>query len=158
MAAVELTPADLAPFSAIESTKAQAMIDDTLARAARFAPCIEDAEFAYPAAAKAVLRAVVLRWNDAGSGALSSQTAGPFGQAIDTRRETGPKFWPSEISELQALCQTDDSTGGAFNVDTVSTYCGGHADICALNFGAEYCSCGAVLTAGLYPLYENVLP
>lgn len=30
----------------------------------------------------------------------------------------------------------------------------GHAEICALNFKATYCSCGADLTNDQYPLYE----
>ena len=46
------------------------------------------------------------------------------------------------------------STGsGAFSVDTVGVALPQHADICALHFGAMYCSCGAVLALAL-PLYE----
>jgi hypothetical protein len=60
-------------------------------------------------------------------------------------------FWPAEIEQLQDLCKGVE-TGGAFAIDTVGTgfY---HADICSLNFGATYCSCGASLSLG-YPLYE----
>lgn len=104
MAAVSLEPSDLTPFATIDSAKAQAMIDDALALAARVAPCILDDDFEYAAAAKAILRGAVLRWNDSGSGALQSQTAGPFGQTLDTRQQRKGMFWPTEIEQLQELC------------------------------------------------------
>lgn len=153
MVAVNLQPYDLEPFATIDVVKAQAMIDDALALAARFAPCILDPTFAYPDAAKAILRGAILRWNEAGSGAMQSQTAGPFSVAMDTRQVRRGMFWPSEIDQLRELCRGDD-TSGAYAVDTLTSMTGiVHADICALNFGALYCSCGAVLTASL-PLYE----
>lgn len=43
---------------------------------------------------------------------------------------------------------------GAFSVDTATVTTPLHADICSLNFGATYCSCGAILTLAL-PLYEQ---
>lgn len=104
MAAVSLAPSDLTPFAVIDATKAQAMIDDALALAARVAPCILADTFAYAAAAKAILRGAILRWNDSGSGALQAQTAGPFGQTLDTRQVRKGMFWPSEIEQLQELC------------------------------------------------------
>jgi len=153
--AVELVPPDLEPFADIEEAKAEAMIDDAIAMAALVAPCILDDDFAYPAAAKALLRAAVLRWNDAGTGAIQSEskTAGPFGhsQTIDTRQQRRNLFWPSEIESLQKMCQ--GSASGAFSIDTLPACTPVHADICSLNFGATYCSCGAVLT-GSWPLYE----
>jgi hypothetical protein len=153
VAAVTLTPEDLAPFATIEPAKAQAMIDDAMALAARIAPCILDDGFTDPGAARAILRGAVLRWHDAGSGALSSQSAGPFAQVIDNRQPRRGLFWPSEIEQLQDLCKADST--GAFSVDTVAAPAAQHADICALRFGARYCSCGAVLTMNL-PLYENL--
>lgn len=149
-----LEPSDLAPFADIPEAKALAMIEDTTARAARIAPCISDETFTGVGAAKAILRGIVLRWHESGTGAVASQTAGPFSMAVDNRQGSGPRFWPSEIEELQALCRTDPGTQGAFSIDAGPTNRSGHADICALNFGAVYCSCGYVLTAGLYPLYE----
>lgn len=104
MAAVTIAPSDLTPFAVIEAVKAQAMIDDALALAVRVAPCILTVEFTYAAAAKAILRGAILRWNDAGSGALSAQSAGPFGQTLDTRQVRKGMFWPSEIEQLQELC------------------------------------------------------
>lgn len=156
MPAVELTPDDLAPFATIDATKAQAMIDDALAMAARVAPCILADEFEYDAAAKAILRAAVLRWHESGSGALTQHavTRGPFGetQTYDTRQTRRGMFWPSEITELQKLC-VGDETSGAFSIDTAPSG-GVHSPICALYFGAVYCSCGADLTGYVYPLYE----
>jgi len=71
---------------------------------------------------------------------------------LDTRQQRRGMFWPSEIEQLQDLCKGSE-VSGAFSIDTVPTFGVVHADICAINFGALYCSCGAVLTQGL-PLYE----
>lgn len=104
---------DLAPFATIEATKAAAMIEDAEAMAVLAAPCITADGFAYTAAVKAILRGAVLRWNDSGSGALSAQQAGPFGQTLDTRQERRGMFWPSEIVALQAFCA--DAQGGVYS-------------------------------------------
>lgn len=154
MTAVFITTSDLAPFATIDAVKAQAMIDDAMAIAARVAPCILEVTFAYEAAAKAILRGAVLRWNEAGTGATSTQYAGPFGQTIDTKQQRRGMFWPSEIEQLQELCRGTE-VSGAFSVDTApGAGVVGHADSCSINFGALYCSCGAVLTQNL-PLYGN---
>jgi len=147
--AVSLVLSDLAPFADIEPVKAQAMIDDALAMAERVAPCITTAEFLYAAAAKAILRGAVIRWSEAGSGALAGQTVGPFGQTIDTRQPRRGMFWPSEIEQLQNLCASG-RTGKAFNIDTVSQV-STHAETCSLALGATYCSCGADIAG--YPLF-----
>jgi hypothetical protein len=118
VAAVTLTPDDLTPFATIDSAKAYAMIDDALAMAARVAPCITETDFAYDAAARAILRGAILRWNEAGTGALQAQNAGPFGMQVDTRQQRRGMFWPSEISQLQDLCRDGDTRGQAFTVDT----------------------------------------
>jgi hypothetical protein len=155
-AAVSITPADLAPFAEIDEAKAQAMIDDAMARAALIAPCITSDDFENTAAAKAIIRGAILRWNDAGSGAITSESIakGPFShsQTIDTKTTRRSMFWPSEIDELKSLCPAAGS--GAFSVDTVGGGFSMHADICALRFGALYCSCGADLTGGA-PLWED---
>lgn len=120
MAAVELSPSDLAPFASIDDAKALAMIEDALALAARVAPCILSEEFAYPAAAKAVLRGAILRWHEAGTGATVQQSAGPFAQSIDTKQQRRGMFWPQEIEQLQDLCKGAE-TSGAFSIDTAPT-------------------------------------
>lgn len=107
-----LTVADLAPFASIDSAKAEAMIEDAEAMAVLAAPCITAEDFAYAGAVKAILRGAVLRWNDSGSGALQAQTAGPFGQTLDTRQERRGMFWPSEIVALQSFCA--NAQGGVY--------------------------------------------
>lgn len=152
---VTITPADLAPFAEIETTKAEAMIADALARAALIAPCITSDDFEHADAAKAIIRGAILRWDEAGTGAITSESIakGPFShsQTTDTRAARRSMFWPSEIDELKGLCSAGGS--GAFSIDTVGC-ASQHADICALNFGATYCSCGADLTGG-FPLWEE---
>ena len=107
--------ADLLPFADIDEDKAEAMIADALALAARVAPCIESEEFEYPAAAKAILRGAVLRWHDQGSGAGPTLGAGVFSMAPQNQPRRN-LFYPSEISQLQALC--GGGRGKAFSVDT----------------------------------------
>ena len=109
-----LTVDDLAPFATIEATKAAAMIEDAEAMAVLAAPCINAAGFEFGTAVRAILRGAVLRWNETGSGAVQSQTAGPFGVQVDTRQERRGMFWPSEIVALQSLCA--DSQGGVYSV------------------------------------------
>src|SRR5687768_16739346 len=89
------------------------MVAGASAKASRVAPCLTwtgtPVEEPVPSAdqlaeAKLVLLGAVRRWAEAGSGALSSQTAGIFAQTIDTRQRTGYNLWPSEITDLQAIC------------------------------------------------------
>lgn len=132
----------------IDPAKAEAMIEDAEAIATRVAPCLaaDDVDAALVAAAKAIIRRAILRWNQQGSGGLTTtqQTAGPFGQmqTFDNRLSSGRLFWPSEITDLQDLCKTGTSDG-AFSVDTAPASVGDHAPWCSLMFGATYCSCGA---------------
>ncbi len=109
-----LTVGDLTPFASIATAKADAMIDDAEAMAVLAAPCISVAGFTDLFAVRAILRGAVLRWNDAGTGAVQSQSAGPFGQTLDTRQERRGMFWPSEIAQLQSLCA--GAQGGAYTV------------------------------------------
>lgn len=151
-----LDVADLASFASIPPDKASQMIEDATYTAALVAPCLApDRVFTLSTiqlgAAKAVIRGAILRWNEAGTGALSQQSAGPFQQTLDTRQQRRGMFWPSEIDQLQKIC-TNTAVGGAFQVDTVGALTASHAEICSINFGATYCSCGAVLAGA--PLYE----
>jgi hypothetical protein len=161
MALIQL--GDLMPFADIPSPKALAMIEDAEAMAILAAPCLaalpivpvpETAEAlalrtAKIAGTKAILRGAILRWNEAGTGALSAESAGPWGQTLDTRVPRKAMFWPSEIEQLQSICSTGD-VGKAFTVDTVSAS-SIHAPWCSLAFGALYCSCGADIAG--FPLY-----
>ena len=109
-----LDPIDLAPFASIDEAKAQAMIDDAEAMAVLAAPCITADGFTHTDAVRAILRGAVLRWNESGTGALQAQTAGPFGQTLDTRQERRGMFWPSEIVQLQSLCA--GAEGGVYSI------------------------------------------
>ena len=115
-----LTLSDLTPFADIDEAKALAMIEDAEAMAVLAAPCISSPEFAADvvkvAALKAILRGAILRWNDAGSGAVVQQGAGPFQQTVDTSKTRRGMFWPSEIEQLRNLC-SGSASGDAFMVD-----------------------------------------
>jgi|SRR5690606_672553 len=113
---------DLRPFEpSIDPAKAALMITDAMAMAEALAPCVFEPDFTNEAAAKAIIRGAILRWNDQGSGAAvqKTQTAGPFSQSetTDTRQNRKVAFWPSEITDLQSLCG-GSSSRKAFVVDT----------------------------------------
>lgn len=149
-----LLTSDIEPFADINAVKLQGMIDDATAVAMLVAPCLSEEDDPLTdgqrSAAKAVLRGAILRWNDAGSGVVTQETAGPFTHSIDPRGRRA-MFWPSEIEQLQQICRGVGS-GSAFAVDTVANGGIWHSDTCALNFGANYCSCGAILSGG-WPLW-----
>ncbi|MFA5712296.1 hypothetical protein [Mycolicibacterium sp.] len=154
MPAVTLTPADLEPFATIPLLKAEALIEDAIALAARVAPCILDDDFAHAGAAKAILREAILRRNEGGTGAITQQGAGPFQMTVDNRQVRRAMFRPDEITQLQDLCR--DSKPAAFAIDTAPGCVVQHSPICSLVFGATYCSCGADIAGK--PLYEQVDP
>lgn len=138
------------------------MVAGANAKASRVAPCLgwtgTPAEQPAPTAdmlaeAKLVLLGAVKRWAEAGSGALQSQTAGPYGMTVDTRQRTGFNLWPSEITDLQAICATGPVGRQAFSVDTAGGFGTIHAEACSLNFGALYCDCGADIAG--FPLFES---
>lgn len=152
MPAVTLILDDFDPFATIDPLKLQAMIDDALALAAVHAPCITSVDFAYPGAAKAILRGAILRRHEAGTGGVQSQTAGPYAMTTDTRKPNQGMFWSSELEQLRGLCQASGQSSGAFSVDTVSV-CGNHQPWCSLTWDALYCSCGYDLSLA-WPLWE----
>lgn len=156
MPAVIITPADLAPFAEISEDKALAMIVDALAMAKLIAPCITDDDFAHADAAKAVIRGAILRWDESGAGGRTqvTDTVGPFAHSEAYQQPSRRAlFWPSEIDQLRKLC-SDPESSGAWGYDAIGCVGPQHADVCSVNFGANYCSCGAILTGAL-PLWEN---
>lgn len=138
-----------------------AMVDGANAKASRVAPCLTwdgtVTDQPAPSAdqlseARLVLIGAISRWAQAGSGALSAQQAGPFGMTVDTRQRTGCNLWPSEITDLQAICKAGTDTGRqAFSIDTAPV-CSDHLPWCSLMMGATYCSCGVDIAG--YPIYE----
>lgn len=156
-----LIPSDLDGFvEDIEVTKAQTMIADAHALAALAAPCLNDPDRTLTeqqiAAVRAILRGAIVRWHESGSGALQAESIGSYSYTVDARAPRRGLFWPSEIEQLRSICADADAASGAFAIDTVSWLTPRHADICALRFGALYCSCGAVLS-GAEPLWEETL-
>lgn len=119
-----LTPDELEPFATIEGDKAEAMIADAESMAALAAPCVTEPEFLESpelvGALKALLRRAILRWNDAGGGAVVQVGAGPFQQTI-AQGQNMPRnlFWPSEVAQLRDLCAAHNgrTKGDAFTVD-----------------------------------------
>jgi hypothetical protein len=151
------------PESIKSAELVQAMLSGANAKAARVAPCLtwDGTVIDQPAPsadqlaeARLVLIGAIRRWVEAGSGALQQQTAGPFSQTVDTRqRSTGYNLWPSEITQLQDICSAGkDASSGAFSFSPAAGTSTLHAPWCAINFGANYCSCGADIAG--YPIYE----
>lgn len=138
------------------------MVAGANAKASRVAPCLtwdgtvtdQPAPTADQfAEAKLVLLGAVKRWAEAGAGSFQSQTAGPYNVQVDTRQRTGFNLWPSEITDLQAICAAGTVGRQAFSVDTGGAYGVIHAASCSINFGALYCDCGADLAG--FPLFES---
>ena len=162
-----IKPSDLAPFATIDQAKAEMMIEDAEAVAVMLAPCLPDLLAPAPgetvadtarrgaklSAAKAILRGALLRWDEAGTGALSArqETVGPFGQmlSMDTRQTRKAMFWPSEIEQLQGICA---GPATAFSIDTAPALASAHEPWCSATFGAS-CSC-RVAVAGR-PIHEG---
>lgn len=113
--------ADIAAYGySIEPAKLDAMLADAQALAVTVAPCLGDEsalDDQQKAAAKAVLRSVILRWNDSGSGAYSQQQAGPWSVQYTQTSRAGA-LWPTDITQLQAICNGGgDGERRAFTVD-----------------------------------------
>lgn len=152
------------PASIQTAELVDAMVAGANSRASRVAPCLtwdgtvvdQPAPTADQLAeAKLVLIGAIKRWVEAGSGALQQQNAGPFGITVDTRQKSrGYNLWPSEITDLQAICSAGPTGREAFSLDAAPTSgLAGHAPYCDLFFGGTTCSCGFSLT-GVSPIYE----
>lgn len=84
-----------------------------------------------------------------------TQGTGPFSDGV-TYAGDAPGGLALTDAERETLSGTQ-SGGKAFAVDTVSaTGAIVHDDACSINFGATYCSCGAILTQGfaLWPAQQ----
>lgn len=104
-----LTVEDLAPFTSAPPERVDVMIRDVEALAVRAAPCLGDPAVMSEqdrAAVVAVLRGAVLRWIDYVARDDRQMTSGPFtiGQATGSAGERKPLLWPTELTQLQAIC------------------------------------------------------
>lgn len=149
----------------IDSARAAALIVAANAQAVVAAPGIASPEFladeARMEALKHILRGAVLRWDDLAAGSLGvttqQRTAGPLSETNtqDTRQPGGLSLWPSEERRIQDLAGGPGG-GQAFTIDTLpSALYQNHRDVCSVNFGSAFCSCGAILTNWVTPIYEG---
>jgi len=150
-----ITLGDL-PMSIQNAELIDVMIAGANAKASRVAPCLVSTDAAPTAdqiaEAKMVLIGAVKRWSEAGAGSIQSQNAGPFGMTVDTRQRTGYNLWPSEITDLQAICSTGPTGRQAFSIDTAPVSTSAHLPWCDLNMGGTTCSCGVDIAGD--PIYE----
>jgi hypothetical protein len=102
------------------------MVDGANAYATRVAPCLADASPDQLAEARLVLLGAVKRWAEAGAGAFTQQSSGPFQVSMDTRQRTGFNLWAPEIQSLQGICRGSDSQGQAFTIDTTPAWSDGY--------------------------------
>ncbi len=120
-------------------------VEGANAQAQRVAPCL--ASIDHPptsgqlSEARLILAGAVIRWSQAGSGAVQSESAGPYGITVDTRQPSGYNLRPSEITQLQDICK-NGSEKQAFAIDTAPRHLVVHAEICSVRWGGP-CSCGA---------------
>ena len=88
----------------ITEAQADALIKQAESQAKLAAPCLSgDLTDDQVDALKGILTSAVVRWYEAGSGALGQQSVGPFALTPDTRVRRGA-FWPTEIRDLQRIC------------------------------------------------------
>lgn len=146
----EIISVDDLPSDIAENAMSEVWVEGANARASRVAPCLAATDPAptldQVAEAKLILLGAVMRWSQAGAGALQSQRqeAGEFSleTTFDTRQRTGFNLWPSEIKQLQDICKTGGKPK-AFSVDAVRQQIP-HSPVCSVYFGGE-CSCGAAI-------------
>lgn len=154
-----ITAEDLQKFdSDLETATAQDMIRTAWVRARRVAPCLKEPEFFDDLEdielLKDILRGAILRWNERGSGAVTSRNAGEYGETL---KADASLFRPQEIRDLQSLCSGFRRRGRASTISTVPTGYGNdvqHAEWCAWNFQANptFCDCGALLSGDGLPI------
>lgn len=151
---VEIIKSTDLPDDVAANAMSETWVNGANARASRVAPCLAGTNPPPTpdqlAEAKLILIGAVIRWSQAGAGAMQSQIMGPFGVTFDTRQRGGFNLWPSEITQLQDICK-NGTESKAYSVDTVS--CSNyHAQICSIYFGGP-CSCGTSLAG--QPIYEQ---
>ena len=98
--------------------KAAAMIRSVRARAVSIAPCLNgDLTPDQVETVRAILLDAVVRWADAGSGAVTHQAAGPFTQTVDARVDRRGAFIKSELDDLRGICdEVRGMSSGAFSI------------------------------------------
>lgn len=115
-----ITPEDLALALPDEAPERLAeVIEDALAFARIYAPCIDSVTDPKKVAAlRAVLRQAIVYNIEAGSGAVTQETAGSFSRSIDTTQPRSSTFFsPSQQDALRQLCAAPGiALTGAYSV------------------------------------------
>lgn len=113
---IEVT--DLRPFLPGQTDEQiQGWIDDALALAITFAPCIERPTFAHRAALKALLRSAIRYSVGAADGAVTQVSGGPWQKSVDTRQaQSGVLFSPAQIERLEQMCRVRVAEPNAHSV------------------------------------------
>lgn len=88
---------------------------------------------------KAILRQAINRWIEAGSGAVVTESAGPFAQTLDTRALRRGTFFNAEIQQMATIAGRKKKTGKAFSIDMAGFK--SHVLTCSIHWSGP-CSCG----------------
>lgn len=128
-----LTPKSLRPrlpekAKNLTDEQLQARIDDAIALASVYAPCISSATLARPEAAAALIRGAIAY--DIGADMnddTQAEVVGPFQRTRFSPTRSGTLFSPSQIEALKALCPAV-TTPGAYSIPVTSTM-GGPATV-----------------------------
>lgn len=163
-----ITWSDIEPLTdECTEDEAKVFIKSAWARAITLAPCLGDPEkFSnlkpeQLEIVKEILREVVIRRAERGSGAYSQEGAADYSRTL---RDIGSSvFRPSEIRDLQAVCSDVTRRPRASTIPTGWDTPGPqHASWCAVNFSGgvlaapgtpRWCDCGADLTCDGSPLW-----
>jgi hypothetical protein len=152
---------DLAVFDdQLSKAAAEAMIATVWSRTRKLAPCLKEDDVELDVddleTVKGIVRSVILRWAESGSGVVGSRNAGDYGETYTTGG--GGSFRPDEVRDLQTVCAGVRRGQRAYAVVTgpSTTRVVQHASWCNINFGETIlCDCGAELTADGTPLWSR---
>ena len=117
-----IEPSDLAAsLPDVDPVRLDEVIADAVAFARVYAPCIDSDAFkanaAKVAALKAILRKAIVYDIEAGSGAVTQQTAGPFSQSVDTTQRASSTFFSkAQQDALRALCRGNTAVSGVYTI------------------------------------------
>lgn len=91
-------------------------IEDAWANALRVAPCLSTLDDEDKVKQiTAILRSVILRWDEAGTNSVSAKVAGPYQVQLGAQPKRGYNLQPSEIVDLSSFCK---KLGRPFSIDT----------------------------------------
>lgn len=116
----DLIAAEDLPASIAGNPSAALMIAGANGQAARVAPCLvsTDPAPAQLAEAKLILLGAITRWTQQGASGVQQQVAGPFSVGTFQSQSTGYRLWPSEITQLQAICRGEGDGPTIGSIDT----------------------------------------